>query len=446
MHISYKTAFICLLFAFETNAQQELMLSSMPDLWHSNSTNPALYPKGKRFFIGLPAYSIDVAHSGDITYDDIFREDGDRTLIDFGKAIAKLEPENDVYFDTRLETVTLGLRSRDDRWGIQFGHAINTAGWVQYPKSLAEFLWNGNGPYVGDTLLIGPQADVFDWHEWSLGLSRRFGKVNVAARFKYLIGAGALRTAADHNRISIYTDPDIYQLSLETDYQFYSSSIVDAVDTSGYGYDFSTRSFGGSPSGDNTGFALDLGFDAQLSENLSIYASALNVGGSIRWKKDAAIFTSKNQYVYEGATIPGIDIINGSDSLDFNAQIDTLNDIFKFEKSASEFETELPLRLFAGANFKMSERWTLGFSAMYQNLDSRTNTALGISARWQPLRWLSLGGMYSANSRSAANLGFHLVVQPGPVQLYLMSDNLLNGFSASGSPAINLRMGGSLVF
>jgi len=447
MLFRYKSALICFFFVGRLAAQQELMLSSMTDLWHSNSVNPAFYPKDKRIYIGLPAYSVDLAHSGDITFQDIFRKDGDRNIIDLDNAIAKLEPENEMFLDQRIETVSIGLRSRNDKWGLQFSHANVTTGWVQYPKALAEFLWNGNGPYVGETLEIGPKADIFDWNEWSVGLSRRFGKVNFAARFKYLTGAGYLRSDENRTLVSIYTDPDIYQLTLKTDYVFYSSSIVDAVDTSAYGYDFSTRGFGGKSSTENSGYAIDLGFDAQLSDMLSVHVSAVNLGGSIRWKKDAATYTSKNEYLYEGAVIPGIDIINGADSLDFDSQIDTLNDIFKFVKTeGGELTNELPLRIYGGANLKLSEKWSLGFNAMYQTHYERVNLALGVSARWQPLKWLALGGMYSANSRSVANIGLQVVFKPGPVQLYVASDNVLNGFSVKSSPGVNLRAGASLLF
>jgi len=447
MHFKYKTALFCLFFAGEIVAQQELMLNSLPDVWHSNSVNPAFYPKNKRFFIGLPAYSIDLSHSGDIAYKDIFREDGDRTVIDLDNAIGKLEPENEVFFDQRIETVSLGIRSKNDLWGLQVGHAILFNGWVKYPKELAELLWYGNAPYVGRTLQIGPQTDISDWHEWNVGLSRRLGKVNLAARFKYLTGANALQSDDTRTQISVYTDPDIYQLTLKTNYTFNSSSIVEAIDTSGFGYDFNVNSFGGAPSSQNGGFAFDLGFDANLSENLSINASVLNLGGKINWKRTAASFITNEEYTYEGAEISGLDIINGSDSLDFDAQLDTLNDIFQFRKTEiSGWETELPLRIFAGLNFKLSEKWSLGVTGMYQNHYNRTNTALGVSARWQPIKWLSLGGMYSANSRSASNLGFHLMLQPGPVQVYVMSDNLLNGFSPRSSPAVNFRVGGAVAF
>lgn len=444
MHLQHKIALFCLFLAAGLNAQQELMLSALPDLWHANSLNPAFFPEGKRIAIGLPAYSIDAAHSGDITYNDILRKEGDRTIIDLDNAISKLEPRNEVYFDQRIETVSLGLRSPNGNWGLQLGHAIQLNGFVDYPKSLAEVIWNGNAPYIGQTLDIGPKADIFDWQEWSVGISRRIANVNVGLRAKYLTGISALRTDDARSTMSIYTDPDIYQLTLTTDYAFHASSIITAIDTAGLAFDIVTAS--GKPSTSNSGVAFDIGFDAKLSERLSVNAALLNLGGTVTWEKEAAYFASQNQYTYDGTTFPGSDIINGTDSLDFDTKLDTLNDIFQFAKTSQSFESKLPLRVVAGASFKLTERWMLGFNAYYQNSDSRTHTALGVSARWMPLRWISLGAMYSANTRSASNIGFHLALKPGPVQVYFVSDNLLNAFTVRSSPAVNFRAGASLVF
>ena len=78
--------------------------------------------------------------------------------------------------------------------------------------------------------------------------------------------------------------------------------------------------------------------------------------------------------------------------------------------------------------------------------EEKATVAMGASARWKPIKWISLGAMYSVNERSAANLGLHLVVKPGPIQVYFASDNVLNAFSIKNSPAVNLRTGLSLIF
>ncbi len=448
MKMKYISALLLMLSTCRVYAQQEMMLHSLSNLWHSNtSVNPAFFPENKNIVIGLPAYSIDAAHSGKITYNDIFRKDGDRTVIDFDNAINKLDPENELSFDQRIETLSFGFRTPNGKWGIQAGHAIAFSGALTYPKSLPELLWNGNAPYIGQTVQIGLQADISDWHEWSVGVMRKVGIVNIGVRAKYLTGISAVRTDDERHSMSLYTDPDIYQLTLKTDYAFYSSSIISAIDTAGLGFDVTLGSFKNNIRSKNNGIAFDLGATAQITERLSVNASVVNVGGLIKWKNDPRYFQSNAEYTYEGTSIPGADIINGSDSLDFDTKLDTLNDIFRFSQTAtSAMETNTPMRIYVGGSFQLTKRWNLGMTVFHQKKDKKSDTAVGASIRFMPVKWLSLGTMYSVNKRSAANLGFHLAVTPGPVQLYFLSDNLLNAFSLKSSPAANLRAGLSLAF
>ena len=445
MQLTYKIGLLGLLFSAHLSAQQELMLQTLPDLWHATSINPALFPENKRIAIGLPAYSLDASHSGNVTYNDLLRKDGDQTVFDFNGVIDQLETENTLYFDQRIETVSFGIRLPGN-WSLQAGHANRLTGLAVYPKSLAEVLWNGNGPYIGEKADFGFQARVFDWNEWSVGLARHFDKISVGARLKYLTGVTSLITDNDHHSATIFTNRDIYQLEIETDYGFHSSSLISAIDTSGLGFKVDVANLEGKAFSKNTGVSLDLGVQLRVSDQLTISASVLDWGGKIKWKEDANYFRSNGKFVYEGITFPGSDIINGGDSLNFDQKLDTLNDIFQFQKNAEAFTTKLPQRIYLGGTFQLTEKWGLGLSAFAQNNDNRRVGGLGASVRWLPVRWLSLGAMYSINRRSAANLGFHFVLKPGPVQFYFLSDNLANAVSLKSSAAVNLRTGLSLVF
>ena len=434
--------------AAATFAQQEMMLNAVPNLWHSNTaTNPAFFPEKKHTVIGLPAFGIDASHSGDVTYKDIFRKDGDRNIVDFGNAISKLDPENDLEFDQRIETVSFGFRSPNEKWGFQVGHAIAFSGVITYPKALPELLWNGNASYIRHTAEIGVQADVADWHEWSVGVMHEVGPLQLGARAKLLTGISALRTDDNRHSMSIYTDPDIYQLTLKTDYAFYSSSIISAIDTSDLGFDITLDALGNKLRSKNNGLAFDLGGVLQLGDRLTLNASVINLGGAIHFKNNARYFQSKAEYQYTGSVIPGEDIINGSDDIDFDTKLDTLNDIFRFTQTPSEaLEAQTPLRIYAGGTFELTKHWSVGLTVFHQKKDRKSNSAVGANVRWLPLRWLSLGAMYSVNDHSAANLGFHLAVTPGPVQFYFLSDNLLNAFTLKSSSAANLRAGMALAF
>lgn len=435
-----------LLLCYNIGAQQELLLHSMPDLWQSGSQNPALFPKNKKVAVGIAAFALDAYHSNKLSYNDIFVKSGDRTVVDFGNVLSQLEPENSVFLDQRIETIQLGFRL-PGHWAVQAGHANRLSGKIDYPKTLPELIWYGNAPYIGQTVNFGPKANVFDWNEWSIGLSKQIGGLSVGARLKLLSGISALRTDPDRATLSVYTDPDIYQLTLQTDYAFHSSSLISAIDTAGLGFDLSLANLDDrSLFSKNTGVSFDLGAQWQLlDQKLTLDVGILDLGGQINWKENTHLFQSKASYTYEGTSIPGKDIIDGNTDLDFGAKLDTLNDIFRFNKTEASFSTQVPLRLYVGGLYKLNSHWTAGLTLFHQRSEEVSRTAVGANLRWNPLRWVALNAMFSANDNNSA-MGFGLSLTPGPVQIYFLSDNLFSAFSLKSAPAVNFRAGAALVF
>jgi opacity protein-like surface antigen len=321
-------------FSLQVQAQQELMLHSLQDVWHSNSTNPAFFPENKRFIIGLPGIGLDAAHSGDVSYKDIFVKDGDRTLLNFSNALAKLDPTNTVFFEQRIETASIGLRLPGKIW-LQAGHANRLSGSITYPKTLPALIWEGNAQYIGQTVDIGLQTDIADWNEWSVGLAKGFGNFRVGVRGKYLTGVTSLRTDKDHGKATVTTSNDIYQLSLATDYGFHASSLISAIDTSGLGFDLSVGELSGKAFSKNTGFALDLGVQFKLNEKITLDLALLDLGGKIKWTENSNYFISQGEFQYDGVTLPGADIINGSDSPRFFHQTRHAERYLQFSKNSA---------------------------------------------------------------------------------------------------------------
>ena len=69
------------------------------------------------------------------------------------------------------------------------------------------------------------------------------------------------------------------------------------------------------------------------------------------------------------------------------------------------------------------------------------NPALGINANVDIKNILSVGAMLCYRNRSVSNLGLNLAIKGGPVQFYLISDNLLTVFDPLGAKNFNLRAG-----
>ncbi len=434
-------ALALLLWATTLLAQQELMLSQTPNVWQFSSLNPAFFPEDQRLMIGLPGIAIDARHSGSLTYNDVIKEEFGQKIVDFDQFISKMDATNEISYRQRLETVSVGFRlPGPGKTALTLSHAMRINSNTTYTKQLAQLLWQGNAQFIGETIEVAPTTRSYDFHEIGLGVSRKFGKMRAGAKIKYLSGISALITDPNANKISVYTNPDIYQLELATDYAFQSAGIISAIDTSGLGFNIARNQLRNGLNGANSGLAFDLGLMFQVSKRLQIHASALDLGGSIRWEA-AKYFKTKANYTYEGANIPGADLINGADNLDFSTKLDSLNDIFKFDQTTTNFSSAIPSRYYVGASYEVMKQLTVAGSVFAEGGIAEDKLAFGVSAHFRPIKLVSVGVMYSANRQNAANIGAQVTLSPGPFRIFVASDNLGGAFSPYASSRVNLRAG-----
>jgi hypothetical protein len=424
------------------SAQPDLMLSQQTDLWHANgAVNPAFFPKDKRIAIGGPGFSADVHLDGQngLTFDDFVREVDGRDLIDLGQAIPKLKDQTTIALRQRIETVSGGVRVGRNIFSAS--HAIRVRSSVLFPKELPQLLWSGNAQFIGQTVNIGPTLAAYNWHEIGLGWAREFGKFTLGARAKWMVASNMVYTDLDFPFATVYTNPDVYQLQLRTDYGFLATDVIEGIDTSGFGYELATGDFGSNFNVKNSTLGLDLGATWRPTERLMIHASMLDIGTGLVFR-DLSYYRSSGTFNYDGVTLPGANIINGDD-LNFETRLDSLNDIFQFKRNdVDRHRVRLPARMYVGANFNVTKKIAVGATAYHeQGPDLESLTAAGASVQWAPLRWVSVTAMYSVNNRSATNLGGSVLFRVAGFSTFIASDNLLNGFSQKSSPAFNLRAG-----
>ncbi|MEZ4891431.1 MAG: DUF5723 family protein [Saprospiraceae bacterium] len=142
-----------IVFASQLTAQQELMLHSLPNIWHSTTTNPAFFPENKKFVLGLSEVGLDAAHSGRHHLSGYFLRKMATDDHRFQQRHRSFDPNNEAQIDQRSDVVSLGFRLPGKMY-LQAGYANRLSGVVNYPKSLPELLWYGNGQYIGETLEI----------------------------------------------------------------------------------------------------------------------------------------------------------------------------------------------------------------------------------------------------------------------------------------------------
>lgn len=439
---SYCFVLLSMLIGSTAHAQQEFSLFTSEKLWAANALNPAHFPQEKRFAIGLPVWTLEMGHSGGISYNDLLRRENNRIFLDPGVALDKLKDQNNLFFQQRVDVLSGGFRA--GQWHWQGGYSLHTQAAATYPKQLAQVLWNGNAPFIGQTLNIGPALDVQSWQTLYVGAGRRFGLIEVGARLKFLSGFNTVRTVKGAQTATLFTDPDVYQLVVAANYEFQSSGFLTTDADSDFGFTpiiNATHSFFR-----NTGVGLDAGMRLDLNPRLSLTASVLDVGAGIRWRDDqAGTYRSQGTYRYEGQTLKGASITQGTGNFNLKNPLDTLADIFQFKHTATSFRTSIPTRFYAGLTWQAADKWKFGATVFHQALPLQAATGVGINVRWQPARWFGAGLLYSYQNRTGSQLGTQLIFTPGPVQFFVLSDNLLGLLSPFASAHVQGQLGLSIV-
>ncbi len=179
----------------------------------------------------------------------------------------------------------------------------------------------------------------------------------------------------------------------------------------------------------NSGWSFGLGGKlTTMNKRLDLSLSAVNIG-QINWKRKVG------QTAFTDASF------ENSDSL---GQIfDTL---FRVEeKPGLIFKQKLNPEFFLGANYYLSQNMSVGalfrVQPIYQTLYS--SVTLAFNARVG--KWLGFSTGYSYTGR-AHNIPFGLSLNPGPIQLYVISDNLLGFLVPASARQIHLQAGLNLTF
>jgi Family of unknown function (DUF5723) len=426
-------------------AQQELLLATQPDLVHSNSINPAFWPKGKRIVVGLPALSAHGWHNNRVTLGDLFAQNGRTTTLRLPHLISQIEDQNELNVQLRVETVSVGVPIAP-RIRLLAHHAVRSQAAVQYNKSLVQLLGQGNAQFIGQTVQINPVLDFSVWSEWAIGGQYHTDKLKIGARVKYLTGMRMLKTQAFES--SIYTNPDVYQLQLESNIKILSAGVINSIDTSRNGYDVSLNELKKNPLiTENTGLGIDLGFTYELMENLKIGASVTDLAASIKWKKDLKEYTSDGKQAYNGAIFDGNTFFGTGNQVDFQSGIDSLKEAFQFKTTTGGTYTQkITARYNVHVNYSLLSKFYFGFAASTSQTSLKQNDwGTGISAAVKLARWVKLGTMLSTKDHAPVQIGSLVDLRFGPTRLYFVADNLISVFGPSKQPNIHFRLGAGLI-
>ncbi len=459
-------------------AQNKQLLYDFYEIPQSLLLNPGVKTPYKWHF-GVPLLSglaVQAGSSG-LSANDIFAADG----IDFNTKIREKVinglSQNDVFGGSgQIEVFHVGFRNaRKPRDYYSFG--IYGEGYIAqfWPKDLAILAFEGNASNLDRRFSLnhlttqGEAVNVFHF-----GLNRRLDdKWTVGARakiyssvfeFKSVNNKGYFVTTQGENntlRNTVVADVTMRTSGVE--------SLLDILtdDTIAQSTQLPNWLLGRALLGGNLGVGVDFGFTKKLGNNSYLTASILDLG-FIYHNNDV-----KNYTLNGAATNEGIEIILPEDVGNLNADI--------WEDLIDDFEREVPFdtnneAFFSLRPIKLNASFRYNFGAYLgntKNCDCSTRAvdvaenfdyknAVGaqlfmihrprgpqaaITAFYQKRvgKTLAIKTTYTADKYSFTNIGLGLNLQAGPVNFYVLADNLLSYQNIADSNYASLQFGFNII-
>lgn len=393
--------------------------------------NPAI-PLEKTVNVSLASIYVGISTDG-LAIDNLTSKntDGSR-YIDLKKIDNFAEGKYNLYFENDIRTFDIGIKLGS--FGMFAGHGFRSSANMEYSTDLIKLLANGNGPYIGKTLDIGPSVDLVAYNELYLGVQKQFGAFSIGAKAKLLFGTAGLYT--ESSKMLFTTLDEYYQLQFENEYLIRSSSVLrykalDDITLDYTGFTLDNFFY------NNRGLAMDIGAHYQFNDHLSLSASVLDLG-SIKWDFSPRKYESKGKFTFEG-----VDVINFIQDSTLMVK-DTLLDLIDVNSSIETYTTQLNKRFILGGSYKI-DSWS--FQVLYQMQERYGKNWHQMSfATYKKISILDLGLFYTMNKNDFSCLGIYAGLKLNPVQLYVTTDNIIRMLSYERAKNTGIAMGLTLRF
>lgn len=419
------------------SGQQNQQLFQMHYLGESNFLNPAVQSECK-VFIGIPLLSsihFNYANSG-FSYRQLVENTGDSTSqLQIDRVVNRLGLRTLIATELHFTWLALGYNFNDYYFAFSIIEKNNIP--VTLSKDLFTLPWRGNTPFEGENASSrGTAIYAMHYREFALGISKQTGLGNfIGVKGKLLFGK--LNAALPRSNVSLYTDPTYFDLTLDGELRMNLSAPLIIEEENGQinsiAYDESSDILQLIFNRKNWGIAFDAGFIQQFNDRISISGSIVDLG-FIRWRSYLNNISTSEEFTYRGILV---DTGNVAESI-----IDSIT----FEVSHDPYFTMLPLKLYLGADYSLSEKVSLRGLTSAVIYRTKIVPALTLGADYNPFGHFHLVGSYSLMYRAFNIVGLGFSIGRGPLQFYAISDNIAGMIWPLSARNLNLRFGLNLNF
>ncbi|QZK89838.1 DUF5723 family protein [Flavobacterium sp. CHNK8] len=454
---------LTLLVAFCSWSQNKQILYNFTAIPQSLMTNPGADFKYK-WYAGVPllsGVSANVGSSGFSTY-DLFANDG----IDFNTKLRNVvlaTNRNDkLVVNQQMEIFNGGFRisgaNRDDSdTYVSFGMYQEFDMMSYMPKDLAILAIDGNSNYLGKIFDLGDlsmKAELLS--VWHIGVHKNISK-NFIVGVRGKIYSSIYNANSTKNSGYIYTGPSnigVYDQSIYSNMQLNTSGLAKYDDENNES-DVVKDITNGALLGGNLGLGFDAGFTYYPLQNIQITGSILDVG-FINHTKDVESYTLKGRYNYRGI-VPSFSSGASAENIykEFQEAIplDTIN---------SKYTTWRPIKLNSSFEYSFDEDSEDDCNCKGNGNEAVYKSAVGaqlfvMSTPRMPmfafttyfsrkiLKGLQAKATYTLDTYSSKNIGLGLSTTAGPINFYLMADNLLEYKDLTKANSLSFQLGFNVI-
>lgn len=363
------------------------------------------------------------------------QKDG-KTVLDLEALAGDVKDNNFIY--NRYALSPIGATWRKNNFYLSLGYSFKQYLYLDYNRAAVEVPVFGNANYVGQTAQLRATLDAGAYHDIAFGLGYQFDKWTIGANIHYLNGIANASTA--QNQIDLTTNSDIYQLTLATDLRVNTSNlpevIIDSLDVQ---VQDQKMSYGLS---NNHGVALDLGITYRMNDKWTFYAGLQDLG-SIYWRNNTNNYTSKTNLQFNGIDVTRV--IFG-DTISVQSLLDSFALTLNPTTTKEGYMTNLSPQATFSANYNYNSKWNFGAVAAVNIYNTRVIPAVALGARYTINKHFKVGATYSYKNLRADNLGLNVTANFGPVQLFALSDNIINLFRFDKGNMFHAQAGATLYF
>lgn len=445
-------------FCFSQNKQIVYNFTAIPQ---SLMTNPGSDVKYKWYF-GVPllsGISTNVGSSGFSAY-DLFADNG----VDFNTKLREVlfsTSRNDkVMANEQAEIFSGGLRigTEEEKAYLSFGMYQEFDLFSYVPKDIAILAIDGNKDYMGKVFNLGDlsaKAELLS--VFHVGYHKNVNE-NLILGVRGKIYSSIFNASSTKNDGYIYTIPSnnsVYEQVIYSDMQVNTSGIA-KYDDDNYEADLAKDIRKKAFLGGNLGLGVDLGLTYYPQKDIQLTASILDIG-FIKHTKEVESLRYKGTYKFEGV-LPNF---SGTDEPADAYQ--EFKDAIPLDTLYTKYTTWRPVKFNSSFQYSFEEERSEDCDC--QGFDSETSYKSSLGAqlfvmttpraplaaltayyRRKILNGLQMKATYTVDSYSYSNIGLGVSSQLGPVNFYVLADNLLEYKDVTKANSLSFQLGFNLIF